>query len=621
MASASRPAQLSADRPLTDPALDRIGRARFASHIAAAVGLAPPEGMVFGVHGGPGTGKSTVAQFVKAELERGGAMSVVQVNPWLQSSKELHEQLRSHTNGAANGRCTLVVIDDADRLDAAGWQELTRTVMGLATTPDVVQLLVFDRSGRSVDDVARLVQVPFDLPLPEPGALGQMFLDAVTQLLESSPPAPVVTEHHWRQIYSPGIEALLQTPRDVTRFINVLRLSFPPVASEVNAADFIAIEALRVFLPSLYALIRVTPEKFTGANRARTALTADAELQQFHENWILEVDEHLRVDVITLMLRLFPAMPDQPSLIIVRDPPGENVRAELRIATPELFSIYFQLVVPGGVVSNADMDAYMADATDPDRFAALLRRLDDESDGPGTSRLRSVVERLRDVAHEIPRDRAAPMVQGILDAGDELGMVGDRATRDLLWGLLGRLSETERVALLSETIPTALATATGVWIVSELGLEHGHAGGSRDMAEDERMVTLDHLVELEQAGLRAIRSAVAAGRLIRLPGLALVLSCWQRWDRTECVAWVVEASTDDDALIAILVAHMSRARDADGGLGGGYRLDPEDLRPLLSPDVIIHRVRTLAREQRGGEGGAALDQFVLEYDLRAAQNS
>ncbi len=143
------------------------------------------------------------------------------------------------------------------------------------------------------------------------------------------------------------------------------------------------------------------------------------------------------------------------------------------------------------------------------------------------------------------------------------------------------------------------------------------------MPEDERLVTLDHLVELEQVGLNRIREAARSGELLRLPALAMVLSCWQTWDRTECVKWVSDQSESDDALITIVAAHMVRVRDRDSDLGthGAYRLDPETIRPLISPDIIIHRIRTLAREGRGGDAAVALDQFVVEYELRQAENS
>jgi predicted KAP-like P-loop ATPase len=650
MPSQPRQGMLSADRPLTDPAADLIGRARFARHIANSIALAPAEGMVLGLHGGAGSGKTTVANFVRAELAESPSTAVIEFNPWLYAADDdlgacfLSVLAPAFAGGEAPRDAHgadlpalrdklaqtlrdqrmrfVVVIDDIDRIPPQRRSELTRLVKLVAALPNVIYLMVFDRSTVDSTDVARLVQVPFDLPLPESGGLSTIFLDHLRELLERYPAAAVVTEHHWKQIFTPGIEALMQTPRDVARFVNVLRLSYPPVSAEVNTADFIAVEALRIFLPALYELIRSTPERFAGATRARTALTADSELQEFHDAWIQAVPVEVRLSVITLIVRLFPAVPDQPGLIINRDPPGENTRQELRIATPELFSIYFQFVVPGSVVSNADMDAYMADAGDKIRFGALLTRLAGERDAAGVSRMGAVLERMRDISGDLDRDSLETIVATFLNVGDELGLVRDRTARDLIWALLGRMDERERFALLSREIAHGRAISTGVWVIAELGLEHGHGGAQSDMPEDERLVTLDHLVELEQVGLRRIRDAARSDQLLGLPALAMVLSCWQVWDRAECVKWVSDQSESDEALIAIVAAHMVRVRDRDSDLGthGAYRLDPETIRPLISPDVIIHRIRQLARDGQGGDSAIALDQFVVEYELRQAES-
>ena len=595
MPSQTRQGMLSADRPLTDPATDRIGRARFARHIANSIALAPSEGMVLGLHGGPGSGKTTVANFVRAELAESPSTAVIEFNPWLYGPKDdlgarfLQVLAPAFTGGSVadlQGTDLLalrdkladtlrqermrfvVVIDDVDRIPPERRSELTRLVKLVAALPNVIYLMVFDRSAVEAADVSRLVQVPFDLPLPESGGLSTIFLDHMRELLERHPAAAVVTEHHWKQIFTPGIEALLDTPRDVARFVNVLRLSYPPVSAEVNTADFIAIEALRVFLPDLYSLIRATPERFAGSTRARTALSADSELQEFHDAWIQDVPASVRLSIITLILRLFPAVPDQPGLIIHRDPPGENTRQELRIATPELFSIYFQFVVPGSVVSNADMEAYLADAADPARFGALLVRLGGERDTSGVSRLGAVLERMRDIAGDLHPESLETIVTTLLNVGDELGLVRDATTRDLIWALLGRMDEPQRYALLDREAARCRGTSCAVWVIAELGLEHGHGGGTTDMAEEERLVTLDHLVELEQVGLRRIREAAQAGSLLQLPALAMLLSCWQVWDRAECVRWVSDQSESDEALITIVVG--SYGAGAGSRLGSGH---------------------------------------------------
>ena len=331
----------------------------------------------------------------------------------------------------------------------------------VAALPNVIYLMVFDRSAVEAADVARLVQVPFDLPLPESGGLSTIFLDHLRELLERHPAAAVVTEHHWKQIFTPGIEALLGTPRDVARFVNVLRLSYPPVSAEVNTADFIAIESLRVFLADAVladpgdarTVRRVDPRPHRAVRRFRVCRSSTTRGSRMSRPAV-------RLAVITLILRLFPAVPDQPGLIIHRDPPGENTRQELRIATPELFSIYFQFVVPGSVVSNADMEAYLVDAADPARFGALLVRLGGERDTSGVSRLGAVLERMRDIAGDLRQESLETIVTTLLNVGDELGLARDATTRDLIWALLRRMEEPQRYALLGrETWPVAARSA------------------------------------------------------------------------------------------------------------------------------------------------------------------
>ena len=53
-----------------------------------------------------------------------------------------------------------------------------------------------------------------------------------------------------------GIDPLIQVPRDVVRFTNTLSVTYPAVCGEVNPVDFIALEAIRNFLPDLYDIIR-----------------------------------------------------------------------------------------------------------------------------------------------------------------------------------------------------------------------------------------------------------------------------------------------------------------------------------------------------------------------------
>ena len=56
-----------------------------------------------------------------------------------------------------------------------------------------------------------------------------------------------------RQVYSTVIARLVRDLRNAKRFINSLYSSLPPVAGEVNLVDFILLEFLKVYAPSLYS--------------------------------------------------------------------------------------------------------------------------------------------------------------------------------------------------------------------------------------------------------------------------------------------------------------------------------------------------------------------------------
>jgi len=80
------PALLSSDRPLKDPGDDLLGHAPFAKALATSIlRECPPDGLVVGIYGPWGTGKSTALNFLVHYLEQGdgdAAPIVLRFNPW-----------------------------------------------------------------------------------------------------------------------------------------------------------------------------------------------------------------------------------------------------------------------------------------------------------------------------------------------------------------------------------------------------------------------------------------------------------------------------------------------------------------------------------------------------------
>ncbi len=197
------------DRPLTDPTEDRLGRTAFADMLAKSVmRCASSEGgVVIGVQGPWGSGKSTVLNFLQNSLPEhapGQPIQIVRFNPWwfapsadlavefltqlkaavLPGSGDL-DRIRSTIGSLGNALSTVpepelsglgqifrrfppkrralndlkrelekdlravatiyvVLVDDVDRLGVAEIQQLFRLIKGVADLPYVVFVLTFD---------------------------------------------------------------------------------------------------------------------------------------------------------------------------------------------------------------------------------------------------------------------------------------------------------------------------------------------------------------------------------------------------------------------------------------------------------------------------------------------
>ena len=632
-------APLSPDLPLEDPAGDRLGYVRFSRLIANAIGaMVPTDGLVMGLHGPRGAGRTSVANFVRRHLEDVPHTVVTQFNPWRYSARDdiaarylaavvpvLAPGVEAGGDPAAVRVAAaevmrrertrhVVVIDDLDRVAPERAAEIGRLVSAVTDLPYVVHLLVLERTTLAESDLERVVQVPFDLPLPE--GLPQMLFDDLRGLMAANPHSSAVTDEHWDQIFSPGIESLIETPRDVVRLMNVLGLTYPPVCRELNPVDFIAVEAMRVFLPDLYDTIRRHPSAFAGEPRAVAVAGTAAESREFHDAWAAELSDRVREAAQTLVLRLFPAVPDFPGAVVSRDMSG-HTRQGLHVASPELFEAYFQFVVPETTVSNAEMDAHMAHLDDRAAFAALLLRLATERDSSGAPRVTGFLERLRDSVSTLDAERAANAVGGLLAAGDDLP---DRQSAvGLAVALLRQIPPAARRELIFRGgVSGGIATAAAVTVA--LGQEHGRHGADPLEPEDARLVSAVELEQLETAVLGRIRQYADSGRLATSPDLPALLSAWRAWDADGCPRWVAGAIQRDDTLAKIVSAFVVRVRGDGGpsrGPHGRLRLDPEALRPYVAPEVIVDRIRRLARDQSlGPDVTTALDQFVLEYELR-----
>lgn len=390
---------------------------------------------------GPGSGDRIRELFNRlgkmvSHLPLGTAADLGRAVEWFTTTSELtvpevkqmiDEQLRSL------GKLIVVTIDDIDRLTFDEIRQVFRLVKAVGDFPNVVYLLAFDPRIVSkalvepgIDEgtqfVEKIVQVPIDLPVLEASALYRMFsrkLDALDDSLGGHGPEMFDTQY-WGNLFLDGISHLLKTPRDVARLMNALQFTYPAVHKEVNLADFVAIEALRVFQPRAYDLVRSNPNMFLhhsellwGGGRKKV------ELGQLLTS--ASVKEESREPTVSLLKRMFPRLGANYGSDF-----DSNWRRQGRICSPERFPIYFSFSLPKAEISTDEIKSLLNAAEDSKEFSNSLLRLSSEILPNGTSRARSMLIRIQDYTTDLEVTNIPNVVSSLLDIGDRLCREEDR---------------------------------------------------------------------------------------------------------------------------------------------------------------------------------------------------
>jgi len=294
----------------------------------------------------------------------GGFGSVVgRVMEWFGGSKSV-EQLHADLSTALSGqkRRFLVVIDDIDRLSPDEALLIFRLVKSVGRLPNVMYLLIYDRplAERIVSErfpsegphyLEKIVQAAFELPEPMPTVFQRHLLERVKAICGEPQ-----EERRFMNIFYDGIAPAMRTPRDVVRFTNLLDLTWPAVAGEVDLADFTALEMLRLLHPEIYRSVRQNKYPLCGKVMDNYNLSGWA--KEYEEFLLGSFTGAQRKYLRKTMMRIFPILEYVWGKNSYR---GGNVdprwAAERRICSEPHFDAYFRFTICEEVLPAAELDA------------------------------------------------------------------------------------------------------------------------------------------------------------------------------------------------------------------------------------------------------------------------
>jgi predicted KAP-like P-loop ATPase len=550
-----------------------------------------------------------------------------------ESVEALHRQMAAALK--SQKKRFVVLIDDIDRLAPDEALAMFRMVKSVGRLPNVIYLLAFDRilADRVVADqypsegphyLEKIIQVAFDLPAPEPGELQEQLVSRIGSVCGVAPESEIVeTMNLFYEIVAPEI----RTPRDVFRLINALSVTWPAVAGEVYMGDFVAIEAIRLFQPSLYQAIRSNPDLLCGGSRSGERLAPDAgeRLDALLLAGSSDKERHRRG-----LMRLFPKLESVWSNVF--HTVGREEAKARRICVKTHFGTYFRFSIGDAVISHEEI-ALIIERADDETFIREKLRQAVQTGGKNGTRAALLLDTLIENADDIPLSKAASFLRGVFGVADDLNVEADHA-RGFSFGdnrirvywlmrelLFARTTREERSPIIME----AAKEASLGWIVylarAAWDDYHPREGKEIEVAEN-CPVTLNDARKLKSMALAAIKAAAKDGTLVRNEGLASILYNWLDFARNGAKAvreWTGRVLDSDTGVAQLARGFTSYSWSQGMGLNGlgdlvakrSSRANVQSLHEVMDQDRFRARLEELAKQADvPAEDAAAIRTFL-----------
>jgi KAP family P-loop domain len=295
-------------------------------------------------------------------------------------------------------RNMLVVVDDIDRLEPDQIRTVIRHVKANANFPGRTYLLLYQREiverafdgdtpGEGRKYLEKIVQAAFDVPVVEETRIGSIVLAELEKITVSLPKDPGFDQTSWGNTWHGGLKHLFRNLRDAKRFVGGAEVQFTlhrgSRVLETNLIDTVALEALRIFEPEVYAALGRSKTLITGTRDRRGA---DKEKIK---NLLACATKENEGAAQYIASQLFPVIAWAFGSAWHGPDWEERWASERRICSPRYFDRYFALRLPDGRISDSEflgfieicadravIDVAVADIRERGLLPEMLERLD-----------------------------------------------------------------------------------------------------------------------------------------------------------------------------------------------------------------------------------------------------
>jgi hypothetical protein len=492
----------------------------------------------------------------------------------------------------------LIVIDDIDRLTPEESLAIFRLVKSVGRLPNVLYLLVFDREladktvkrfypSEGPDFLEKIIQAGFELPLLLQTDLNVSLLTAVQKICGEPKEDQV---QRIMNLYYDAVAPYVTTPRHVARFENAISVTWPAIANEIDLADFLALEAIRLYEPGLFRAIRAHKSELCGSHRQGDPDVRD---EARFNRFLSDVPASHHGTAKAALQRLFPRMEG----IMY----GEGFSAQWdmarRVCVARHFDSYFRLSLSNDALSITKIDELIARADNGEFIQETFRQAADTVRNNGKTLVPTYLEELTTHAARVPLEKVGALFSALFAIHDEIdlerdeergfGAIGDTTLR-FHWLIRALTRDRCNIDQRTALYVPALRTAAVGWLVdftqSAIGDYNPREG--REIREEDRLVTEEAVAELRELALERIHAAAANGTLLSHRDLVRLIYAWRGFmngDASEVRAWT-DSLMRDDAALTILAKAMT-GQSWSFGMGGFGGLGDRVARPRAEAHI------------------------------------
>lgn len=565
---------------------------------------------------------SKVAEYKEKKIEY-HKKSIVEIR------KEIEGELR------ARERKLLIIIDDIDRLDKKEIRQLFKLVRINANFPNTIYLMVFDREivEKSLDEeygvsgkeyLSKIVQARFDIPHVNLSNIKQYLWRELERIIHSLPDvamAYIRSENvRFREIMNTLVPRFFNNVRDVKRFINGLKFNLAKIqggeAMEINLIDFIALEALRLFLPDLYIFIKNNKYLLIQDDEIDTKNPIE-DRNKFKERLLSILGENEN-ETGHLLSHLFPQISFTLDRGLIYDA-EEKIYWEqgMRVCTSEYFDCYFTLTPGGGAneISQHELRDLLKSSASLPVFESTLK-----SYMGGTKFDKILLKLHRQVSYQTREIQANQenLIQALFNISDELNHEAANTNLnrlekvvDIVCSLLN-LSFTSSilVELLKKVTKKSLGLLGPIKTIERLSsFDKVNSIYEFDISEKET----DELRELGSSKIYDY----GWDRLVNHRDLPKVLTSWKVWDYKDGLEEFLNYVTDDkEKFIQFLSKFfITPGKVVSGGMNTRMfqEFDYESLNLILAPKQVKVKLEKLTRDKPFYEANKQIIDSAVNY--------